>query len=283
MGRHREIGDRYPSGKLKRRKSTKPDLEPISPALWGRIKQQAIEFARDPHGTSELGRLNLHGELTMAMTVAGFRIGEIYLRYEATERLSRSAKSPSYNASYGEGGIAEELLLPEQIEDLIRRQQEARRAWAMLEAEIPHELRTPIQELCVEDKHVSPIYYEDIRRLLSRFATAWNVHGAPRPAGANSHDRHGPPLHFNKHEAIKGASITRTINNAQPRAPVAPIEKRQNYERIAFMMVLRKAAPHLTEDQLSEAFDYEQALKQREIFRNAKEKARARLTIVRVA
>ena len=47
------------------------------------------------------------------------------------------------------------------------------------------------------------------------------------------------------------------------------------------MRVAHAIAPHLDDDKLSEAFDLQQALKQREIFRNAKAKGRARLTLVR--
>jgi hypothetical protein len=282
VGRHREPGERYPGGKLKRRTSTKPDIEPIAPALWQRIRQHGRDFGVDPRLTSELGRLSLHGELTVAMTVAGFRIGEIYRRFEAHQRLSRSPRSPSYNASYGESSIAEELLMPEQIEELVRRQQEARRAWESLEHEIPLELRNPVQQLCVEDRHISPVFLEDIRLLLARLSTAWNVHGAPRGPAANGHDRHGPPLHFNKHEGAKSEPVVRAINSAQPRAPLAPAaEKKPNYERIAWMRVVRAAAPHLTQDQLDAAFDLQQALKQREIFRNAKARGRDRVIIVR--
>ena len=278
VARPRSQGDRYPGGKLKRRKSTKPDIEPIAPALWQRIKQHGRDFGVDPRLTSELGRLNLHGELTVAMTVAGFRIGEIYRRYETHKRLSRSPKSPSYNASYGEAGIAEELLLPEQIEELERRIREATRSWEAVESEIPRELRHAVQSLCVEDRPISPIFYEDIRRLLSRLSTAWNVHGIPHGAGvprrANGHDRHGPPLHFNKHEAKEAE---------KPRAPLAPKPPaRPNFDRISFIKVVRAAAPHLTEDQLSDAFDFEQALKQREIFRAAKAKRRPHLALVRI-
>jgi hypothetical protein len=201
VGRRRKSGERYPSGKLKPRKTLKPDIEPMSPALWQRIRQHGRQLGADPRLETELGRLNLHGELTVAMTVTGFGIGEIYGRYESYNRLSSSPKSPSYNASVGEAGISEDLLLPEQIEDRERRIRNATRAWEQLEAKIPHELRGPIHDLCVSNKHVSPVLYEDIRQLLSRLATEWNMHGAPRestPPTVNR--RHGPPLHFNKHE-----------------------------------------------------------------------------------
>ncbi len=267
VGRRRKSGERYPSGKLKPRKTLKPDIEPMSPALWQRIRQHGRQLGADPRLETELGRLNLHGELTVAMTVTGFGIGEIYGRYESYNRLSSSPKSPSYNASVGEAGISEDLLLPEQIEDRERRIRNATRAWEQLEAKIPHELRGPIHDLCVSNKHVSPVLYEDIRQLLSRLATEWNMHGAPRestPPTVNR--RHGPPLHFNKHETESRPKSVPTITLS---------EKRPNFDRIYFIQVLREANPLLTVEQAGDLYDKQQALKQRAIFRREKERNRS--------
>lgn len=279
VGRHREIGERYPGGKLKRRKSTKPDIEPISPTLWQRIKQHGKQLGADPRLSTELGRLHLHGEFTVAMTVAGFRIGEIYLRYESFKRLRRTAKSPSYGANYGDTGIAEELLSIETIEELERRIHEAERSWQATDAEIPRELRGPTQDLCVEDKAINPVLYEDMRLLLARFALAWRVNAAPNsltPAGSRSAGgagRAGPPLHFNKHEAIDAVENVPTVSY--------PIKKRPNFERLSFIRVARGIAPHLSDERLGEAFDLKEAFRQREILRHTKDQQGAKVIVLR--
>ena len=51
----RKSGERYPSGKLKPRKMLKPDIEPMSPALWQRIRQHGRQLGADPRLETELG------------------------------------------------------------------------------------------------------------------------------------------------------------------------------------------------------------------------------------
>jgi hypothetical protein len=265
-GRPRENGARYPSGKLRPRKTSKPDIEPISPALWGRIKTHGKQLCLDPRLSTELGRLALHGELTAAMVVAGFRVAEIYGRYEGFKRLRRSPKSPSYNASYGEAGVAEELLGAQQIEDLERRIREATRSVELLEAEIPHNLRGPVQDLCVSSQPISPAIYEDIRQLLQRLAIGWHLHGAPRGDAATPgrNGRHGPALHFNKHEEAPEAV---TVAIPTPESP-----KKPNYDRIYFIEILCRENPQIDSRRAAELYDETQARKQRELFRAAKAK-----------
>lgn len=288
MGRPRDNGERYPSGKLKpRRKGNKPDLEPISGVLWQRMRQHGRTLGLDPRLTTELGRLNMFGELTVAMTAAGFRIAEIYGRFEGYKRKGRSTRSPSYNANYGEASIAEELLEPEQLSMLEARHREATEAFEKLvgiaeyrehdkklglivrpaiPGQIPRALRSAIEQLCVEDKPINPTALDDIRALLQALAVSWKITsnaGASPGNTRQSNALRGPSLHFNKHEE--------TAPDGTPK----PAEvKRPNLDRIFWIQVARVIAPHLDEKQLGAAWDIQQALKQREIFRIAKERRR---------
>lgn len=284
VGRRRVDGERYESGRLRPRgKGRKPDLEPISGVLWQRMRQHGRTLGLDPRLTTELGRLNMFGELTIAMTAAGFRIAEIYGRFEGYKRKGRSTRSPSYNASYGEAGIAEELLTPEQLDMLESRIREASeafeklvgRAWASDEnydlipgipGQIPKHLRAAIEQLCVEDKPINPTALDDIRELLQSLAISWKITSAPAGSPGNARQSNalrGPSLHFNKHEE--------TAPDGTPK----PAEvKRPNLDRIFWIQVARKIAPHLTTEELGLAWDIQQALKQREIFRLAKERKR---------
>lgn len=274
-GRPRKDGERYACGKIKPRKKLKPDLEPISGVLWQRMKQHGKQAGLDPRITTELGRLNWFGELTVAMTAAGFRIAEIYGRYERYKRLSRSVRSPSYNASYGEAGTAEELLGDVALAELEQRIIDATTAYERLVGKvegyqgrpdpglIPRHLRNPIETLCVEDRAINPTLYDDIREFLQQLAIVWKIQSAPSTAGGNSAvaNRHGPALHFNKHEEIEAPA-------GQEKA--AP--KRPNLDRIFWIQVARVIAPHLDTQELGIAYDMQQALKAREIFRRAKER-----------
>lgn len=283
VGRRRNDGERYPGGKLRPRSKLKPDVEPISGVLWQRLRAHGRALGIDQRLTSELGRLNLYGELTVAMTAAGLRIAEIYGRYEGLKGLRRSTKSPSYNASYGESGIAEELLgvdAMDILEDRIRKATEAyhklvgreafidekRVRYPEIPGMIPAKLRNVIEQLCVEDKPVSPAAYDDIREFLHQLAIVWKIQAAvqsPSPnMAAGRGGRHGPALHFNKHE-----------DAANPDATGKPAEpKRPNLDRIFWIQVAKVLRPDLNEHELGEAFDIQQALKAREIFRRAKER-----------
>lgn len=271
VGRKREYGAREPNGRLSRRLSNKPDIEPISPALLGRIRAHAKRTGMDVRMASELGRLLLTGEFTIVQTAVGFRIGEIYGKWRSYKRLRDTPKSPSYNASYGEAGISEDLLLPEQIEDLERRIHDAEDAWKNLEAQIPVALRGPIQDLCVLSIPINPTLYDNIRWLFGRFASNWKIHGAVREheiagvAVRGRRGRDGPPLHFNQHEAEE--------EKIKPQLAPPPV-KRPNFDRMCFIQVMRKATPHLSDDQIKAIYDIQQALKQRAIFRAGKARMR---------
>lgn len=288
MGRPRLTGERYPGGKLKPKRGRKPDLEPISGVLWQRLRAHGRVLGLDPRLSTELGRLNMFGELTVAMTAAGFRIAEIYGRFEGYKRKGRSTRSPSYNASYGEAGIAEELLTEEQLVTLEDRIREATDAFEKLAGraagfdekyqaipavpgQIPKHLRAAIEQLCVEDKPINPASLDDIRELLQALAISWKITSAPAgsPGGTRqSNALRGPSLHFNKHEEAGDERTQKT--GFVPTAEV----KRPNLDRIFWIQVARKLRPDLSDEKLGMAWDIQQALKQREVFRIAKERRR---------
>src|SRR5260370_42323850 len=91
-GRPSKSGDRYKCGKLKPADTSK---QPISPALWQRIKTNGQKIGLDPRLGTELGRLALHDELTSAEVSAGFPIAEIYQGFEFFHGRTRSAARAS--------------------------------------------------------------------------------------------------------------------------------------------------------------------------------------------
>jgi hypothetical protein len=92
-GRPSKSGDRYKCGKLKPADTSK---QPISPALWQRIKTNGQKIGLDPRLGTELGRLALHDELTSMEVSAGFRIAEIYQAFEHFHGRTRSAAGSSF-------------------------------------------------------------------------------------------------------------------------------------------------------------------------------------------
>jgi hypothetical protein len=92
-GRPSKSGERYKCGKLKPAETSK---QPISPALWQRIKTNGQKIGLDPRLGTELGRLTLHDELTSAKVSAGFRIAEIYYAFEHFHGRTRSAAGSSF-------------------------------------------------------------------------------------------------------------------------------------------------------------------------------------------
>src|ERR1700742_5168116 len=92
-GRPSKTGERYKCGKLRPVETSK---QPISPALWQRIRTNGQKIGLDPRLGTELGRLALHDELTSAEVSAGFRIAEIYQACEHFHGRTRSAAGSSF-------------------------------------------------------------------------------------------------------------------------------------------------------------------------------------------
>jgi hypothetical protein len=92
-GRPAKSGERYKCGKLKPADTSK---QPISPALWQRIKTNGQKIGLDPRLGTELGRLALHDELSSAEASAGFRIAEIYRAFELLHGRTRLAAGSSF-------------------------------------------------------------------------------------------------------------------------------------------------------------------------------------------
>lgn len=236
----------------------------MSGALWQRLKQHGRRIGVDPRLTTELGRLNWFGELTTAQTAAGHRIAGIYGRYEGLNGLRRSTQcrsSPSYVSAVDEAdAIRGDRPSDADMQTIIHN---ATMAFQALGREIPFRMRAAIEDLCVNDAAVSPAWYPDLRILFQRLAVSWKITGGARqePKPEAGKGRAHTPLHFNRHEGEQ---------DSVPAASAPAVAPRPNLDRIFWIVVARKIAPHLTEEQLGEAFEFQQALKQREIVRRSK-------------
>ncbi len=240
----------------------------MSGALFQRLKQYGKKVGVDDRLVTELGRLNWFGELTLAQTAAGFRVAEIYGRYEGYKKLRRSKSSPSYEGTYGEAGASEELLGTDALEKLEVRIVAATVSFEKLQhfftqQLIPRRFVDALEQRCVEDRSINPTAYPGIRHVLDLLGRAWSISSPAAPGqAARGSGRAHTPLHFNKHEAEIEV------------APTAAIEpKRPNLDRIYWLVVAKRLRPDLDDKELGKTFDIQRALKDRAVFERKKQRA----------
>ena len=157
-GRPRSEGDRYPSGKLKPASSSDTSKSPIAPTLWQRIRTAGVKMGMDPRLGTELGRLALHDELTSAEVSAGFRIAEIYYRFEHFHGRSRSAGGSSFFKQF-----VADLEKPVDVKhrDILHEinreeaEREARDDFDLLQHYMPPTARSMVEQLCVDNRAIS--------------------------------------------------------------------------------------------------------------------------------
>lgn len=98
LGRKRQLGDRYPSGKLK-----PAEKQPgTPPAKIRRIVDLAMNAAADPMLATAVGWLRLHRVLTDTQTAAALAYAKLQGQYDSAMGIPRrSVASPSYGAGFG--------------------------------------------------------------------------------------------------------------------------------------------------------------------------------------
>jgi hypothetical protein len=163
-GRPRKSGERTPCGALKRHD------DGISVAMWQRIKADGIRLGMDPRLGTQLGRLGVIGDLSAAQVTAGFRVAEIYRKFERHHGRRRSIRSPTYNESCrgrstaGEPGQGQIIAAGRDflaLQDLL--------------SPYPTGARAALEGLCVDDLIAPTWLMFEVRRILSRLARAWMI------------------------------------------------------------------------------------------------------------
>lgn len=193
-GRKRKDGERYPSGRLKKKE------EPASaaPVTFRRIRDLAVAGALDARMGSEIGRLHLRGEINDAQATTAEHIAAIYARYERMKRMPRrTCASPSYLRSFGDPDVAEERMTPDELTHHERRVRRAVRAYEGLQEELPADTtikgtgrlrkssaRAMLEQICVEDLPVGDQNLPALRILLDRISGKLGIAGStPLPRG----------------------------------------------------------------------------------------------------
>jgi hypothetical protein len=263
-GRPRAEGERYPGGKLKRPAGT--DKHPIAPALWQRIKTDGIKLGLDPRLATELGRLGLHDELTASEVSAGFRIAQVYGRYEYFHGRTRSAGGSAFFKLF----VADlEPLLDVKDRDPLyefereRAEEEAKAEFQLLQEHMPPSHRAFVEQLCVENQPINPYALRGVKIVLQYFAKLfaddkrYRARQAKKLAGNDFKMKVAAPK--------KKASAKRT---SEPASELKPA--RINKDKTAWLKIQRILRPDLSDEELEKAWRIYNALKAREDFRDEK-------------
>lgn len=247
MGRRRKQGARYPSGRL--RPAPKPTANPITGAEWQRIRQHALKLGADPRLITELGRLNLFGELTAAQTTAGHRVAEIYGRFERMNGLRRSVRSPSYERAFGIS-LTGDPEAERAAHDAYLALQAALEQVAPAPLRRKHYLVDALETLCVENRPIGASLYPEIRSLLQNLAERWQISTVKR-----------------RHAGAAQAPATK--------AAAAPPVPKINADRASWLRVMAALRPDLGLSEIERAYDLARALKDRADLLCAKRKPEA--------
>lgn len=274
-GRPPKQGERFPSGKLKPAKST---IEPIAPALWARLKTEAVRLVGDTRFGSEIGRLSMHGELTAEQASAGFRFAQIYGRFERYKQCRRSAASPSYMAASGteedKGATItpetlvslgdEELLDDEALAELMGRITSADLAFRKVQkfmSSYPGNVRAALELLCVDDAVTNPVMLENIRNALDDLAVnLFRIKAAPKEE---------------QKQKRRDVIVTRDGGGEVTGELVLP-----DPDKVAWRAVLRRLRPDMTDAQVDQAYALTVAIKAREVFQRQQTRRNVRGAII---
>lgn len=256
-GRPPKHGDRYDSGKLK------PSVrEAMSGALWQRMLANAERVLRDPKFGTELGRLGAAGDLTPSEVAIGFRIAEVYGRFEFYQNIRRAAASPHYireMVSEAAGGDSEMEDGPGQNDrgrgfvdtDRDERERQATETFRAFQTHLPHEFRSNVEALCVDDRHIG---LQGLQQVRAAFALVKEFFSGKRRG-------------LSKAERKKLNRPSPLPTPRQTPAIVALPPVRINALKAAFLAHQRKLLPNLSDDDLETSWNVFCALRDRIAFR----------------
>jgi hypothetical protein len=267
-GRPSKSGDRYKCGKLKPAETSK---QPISPALWQRIKTNGQKIGLDPRLGTELGRLALHDELTSAEVSAGFRIAEIYNSFYNYHGLTRSAAGSSFFRQFVadlEKPIEVSRRRTDDYIDLDREaaEREAREDFDVLQYYMPVAQRDLIEQVCVEGRPINPVSIPTLKLVLQFFFEIFRDDKNYRTKRSKKFDADAPKVKFYKPKKGKIKIVEKSVEKAEKPKPV-------DNRKLSYIQTLRILRPDLTDEGLERAWGVYHALIARADFRKEKEKA----------
>jgi hypothetical protein len=266
-GRPAKSGERYKCGKLKPAETSK---QPISPALWQRIKTNGQKIGLDPRLGTELGRLALHDELTSAEVSAGFRIAEIYHAFEHFHGRTRSAAGSSFFRQFVadlEKPIEVRRRATDDYLDLDRElaERDAHEDFDVLQYYMPVTQRDLVEQVCVEGRPINPVSIPVLKMVLQYFFEIFRDDKNYRSKRSRKFDPDTPKLKFYKQKKGKLKILETPVEQlVQPK----PTDDR----KLSYIQTLRILRPDLSDEQLEQAWGVYHALIARADFRQDKER-----------
>src|SRR5580692_1936630 len=217
-GRPSKSGDRYKCGKLRPAETSK---QPISPALWQRIKTHGQKIGLDPRLGTELGRLALHDELTSAEVSAGFRIAEIYQTFEHFHGRTRSAAGSSFFRQFVAGLEKPIELGRRRTDDHIsidqeEREREAREDFDVLQYYMPAAQRDIVEQVCIASQAINPVTLPVLKIVLQYFFEIFRDDRNYRSKRSKKFDADAPKIKFYKPKKNKAKKVEKLVENEEP-------------------------------------------------------------------
>jgi len=265
-GRPAKSGERYKCGKLKPAETSK---QPISPALWQRIKTNGQKIGLDPRLGTELGRLALHDELTSAEVSAGFRIAEIYHAFEHFHGRTRSAAGSSFFRQF-----VADLEKPIEVRrratddyldpDRELAEREAREDFDVLQYYMPAAQRDLVEQVCVASRAINPVSIPVLKMVLQYFFEIFRDDKNYRSKRSKKFDTNTPKIKFYKPNKGKLKILEK---------PVEPEQRKSiDNRKLSYVQTLHILRPDLSDEQLEQAWGVYHALIARADFRRDKER-----------
>ena len=217
-GRPSKSGERYKCGKLKPAETKK---QPISPALWQRIKTNGQKIGLDPRLGTELGRLALHDELTSGEVSAGFRIAEIYNAFYYFHGRTRSAAGSSFFRQFvADGGKLIEVgrRSSDDYIDIDREEaeREAREEFDILQFYMPVTQRDLVEQVCVEGRPINPVSIPILKMVLQYFFEVFRDDKNYRAKRSKKFDADAPKIKFYKPKKDKAKKLEKSVESVEP-------------------------------------------------------------------
>lgn len=147
-----------PSARRKEeRKANGAKPQGVAPAVFYRIREHGVRLGVDPRLSTVLGRMGMFKELSEAEVDAGFRIAEIYGRYEGLKGIPRrTAASPSYERGFGAKDILLDRLSPDELKRHNKAVRRAEKAFDQVLNWIGNQ-QALIERVCVLNEEPGPI------------------------------------------------------------------------------------------------------------------------------
>ncbi|MCA1458073.1 hypothetical protein I6F35_33610 [Bradyrhizobium sp. BRP22] len=165
----RPPSDRKPSGDKK---------AGIAPTVFYRLREHGARLGADPRLATVLGRMGLFKELSDGEVDAGFKIAEIYGRYESLKGMPRrSAASPSYERGFGsKDSLDTDRMLPDELKKHQRAVKRATKAFDRLQRLMPDDrLRDLIERVCCNNEEINPVLKPGLAQTLHSIAVSMGL------------------------------------------------------------------------------------------------------------